>query len=133
MELFLPATIRETRSPQLLKAACEHPGLLGFCRRGSIEERAVPGPDDGVQHWNRHRCGGPDENNGWSYDGNRRRGMHHHADRAMIRICSRGMDVSHLDKGYKRQKHQTDQRRCAHGPGAAFARSLLEVTIDDFH
>ncbi len=37
--------------------------------------------------------------------------MHHHADRAMIGIRGRRMDVNHLDEGHQEKQQQADQRR----------------------
>lgn len=59
--------------------------------------------------------------------------MHHHADRAMIGVRGRGMDVNHLDERQQGQQQQTDQRRSAHSPGLVLARPIQIQFVADFH
>jgi len=124
---------RDRRSLQLLNAAARRPGFLGFRGRGSIEQRAMPWPGNQMQHRNRNRCKCPNKNNGGGNHCNRSSRMHHHADRAMIGIGGRRMDVSHLDERHQGQQQQTNDRRGAHSPGAALARSIHCQFTGCFH
>lgn len=106
------------------------PGISDVCRRGSVEERAVPSPDHRRQHRYRHRSRARRKNNCWSNCGDRRGRMHDHAQRAMIRIDRRWVDVRHLDHRHQSQQQHTQQRRRAHSPGPAVAnQSLLSAQI----
>lgn len=106
------------------------PGISDVCRRGPIEKRAVPSPDHRRQHRYRHRSRARRKNNCWSNRGDRRGRMHHHAQRAMIRIDRCRMDVRHLDHRHQSQQQHTQQRRRAHCPGPAIVNpSLLSAQI----
>lgn len=120
----------ESRSPRWKNSHAALPGISGFCWRGAIEQSAVPAPHHGMhhRHGNRRRTG--NEHNRWGNRGNRRRRMHHHAERAMIRIGGRRMDVRHLHQRNQGQQQYTQQRRRPHGPGPAVANpSLLSTQI----
>jgi hypothetical protein len=59
--------------------------------------------------------------------------MHHHADGAMIGICSHRVDVRHLDEGDQGQQKHADKRSGAPSPGLAVAHSLLLMLSARFH
>lgn len=105
-----------------------HSSLSSRGRR-SIEQGAVPGTNNRVYFGYRDRCGSADENNGWSNYSDRGSRMHRHADRTMIRIGRRRMNVRHLHKRDQRKQEQADKRSHAHTQRAAHITSAMSSLI----
>ena len=94
-------------------------GILALRWRGSIEQRAVPGPNHRRNHRRRQRSRPGSEYNGRRNRGYRSSRVQHHAKRAVIAIRCRRMNVRNLHKGQQRQQQKTNQRSRAHHSGLA--------------
>jgi hypothetical protein len=125
----MPAGVRSGREQSVQLKRETSGGRRTSGRRGTDEEprwTLLPGGDRlglrrGRAHWNQdHRCS--------SHRGRRRR-VHHHAQRAMIRVVLRSVQVRHLHHSHKGKQHHAHQRH--HRPRAGAAAPCCPEWLSD--